>query len=799
MNVTPAAPDNRFPTYAVAVIVLAAAASVAAFVLWPRPLTGGALVGALVLSAAGALLVYCEIPLQEDWSIRLEVLAVLLAFAAYGPGAAVITAVAAAGFREWRSQRSVRGALTGAAVAVLAVDAMLVVYGILVGDLIFGARVGALAVREGGLVAARAVTGLFLGALVYKAVVELFLDERGWRTRSWDEEVRRWGYIAAAVAAAATGLAVSYPLLGSATIVMLGPLGALGWAIGIRYRAGRPSEQVGLQEKLTSIVVIGLSAALILAVGGIGVFFTRQYLGEILNRYQVLGDGLARGLTLQATGDNTARDRAEIQREIAELVAEEPGLAYVLIGDPGRADVLAFSAQDRWSELVGPITAQVAPLTIPGRYRLAWAGTDRSLSVEDVAVRLEGGGGSATLHLGVDRAILISRLRGMALVLSVIFAGAFGIAVVGLRRFGALELVSPLRRVTAVVRHLSEGDADLRERLDENRRARDELSQLSSGFNQFMVNLHEIIRTARDTGREVAVSADRLASSATQLNDSADEIAHNMTGVIERLENEEQKLREVGSVTERLAGSVEGMTRSAQASAASGDRIRQMAAQSRGRVESAVDTLVDVRDVVERSGQAIRELVATTRQVSELVHTVAVIADQTDLLALNASIEAARAGEHGLGFAVVAEEIRKLAEESASASERAGEIIRHVERRVDEVVAAMGAAQEEVSGVQTVARTAREALDQIDVSLQELGQSVTSMANQMREEAGQVREIQRLVSGIVEFSESNVDSAAGVSAATNEQSASTQEIAAGSRQLNSSAERLLRLIERFKV
>lgn len=148
---------------------------------------------------------------------------------------------------------------------------------------------------------------------------------------------------------------------------------------------------------------------------------------------------------------------------------------------------------------------------------------------------------------------------------------------------------------------------------------------------------------------------------------------------------------------------------------------------------------------------------------------------------------------------MVADEFRALAEESKSASESAGEIIRGVESRVDEVVATMNAAREKVAGVEGVSREARQALSQIVEFLERQTGAIGGIAEQMRDEARRVGEMQMLIAAVANFSESNVASAADVSAATQQQTASTQEIVAGTQELTLSAERLSGLIGRFRI
>src|SRR4051794_20169504 len=190
-----------------------------------------------------------------------------------------------------------------------------------------------------------------------------------------------------------------------------------------------------------------------------------------------------------------------------------------------------------------------------------------------------------------------------------------------------------------------------------------------------------------------------------------------------------------------MAAGVEEVASNAQRVAATSQQTRASAERGAQAVRETVDSIHAITGVVSEAAGKVEELCKLGDKIGAVVETIDDIAEQTNLLALNAAIEAARAGEHGRGFAVVADEVRKLAERSQRETKSISELIRDVQRGTDQAVAAMQQGSERVEAGTSQAGAAGRALGEILGSVATTAQKVDEIAAAAREMVARGREV----------------------------------------------------------
>jgi methyl-accepting chemotaxis protein len=410
-------------------------------------------------------------------------------------------------------------------------------------------------------------------------------------------------------------------------------------------------------------------------------------------------------------------------------------------------------------------------------------------------------------------------------------------------------LVDYFREMGATAHRIADGD------LSAQVTPRSTKDEFGNAFSQMIFNLRSIVGQVADTANNVGAAAGQLAAAAEQAGQATSQIAATIQqvaagtaqqteGLTKAVGTVEQVSRAIGGVargaqeqaaavaqssgiTSQITAAIQQVTVNAQAGAQGAAQASQTARDGGQTVDETIQGMAAIKDKVGLSARKVQEMGRRSMQIGAIVETIDDIASQTNLLALNAAIEAARAGEHGKGFAVVADEVRKLAEKSAVATREIAELIQGIQGIVGEAVVAMdeGAAEVEagvsradeagqaLAGILQAVEAVAQQVEEISAAAQQMSASADEMASAMEtvsavveentaateEMAAGSDEVTQAIECIASVSQENSAAVEEVNAAAEEMSAQVEEVADSARALSEMAADLQAIVNNSKL
>ena len=329
------------------------------------------------------------------------------------------------------------------------------------------------------------------------------------------------------------------------------------------------------------------------------------------------------------------------------------------------------------------------------------------------------------------------------------------------------SVVRPLIRAVDVSNSIANGDLTVKIESDSN----DETGQLLNSMNNMVANLKKLIAGIKETSSNMASASEQLSASSEEMS----------KGVVSQSDRSTQ----IASAAHEMSQTVVEIARNASSIAVSASGTANVAKEGEHIVDKSVSEVKDIAATVSESSKVMVSLGERSRQIGDIIRVISEIADQTNLLALNAAIEAARAGEQGKGFAVVADEVRKLAERTAKATSEIGSMIGAIQEEVQKSVTSMDEVSKMVgTGVEFSTQTG-EALHKIVSSVSELQMMVQQIASATEEMSATSEQISGDIMAVANVSK--------------ETSTGSEQIAGASSEVARLASRLLEMGGQFKV
>ncbi|MBI5409821.1 MAG: methyl-accepting chemotaxis protein [Nitrospirae bacterium] len=312
------------------------------------------------------------------------------------------------------------------------------------------------------------------------------------------------------------------------------------------------------------------------------------------------------------------------------------------------------------------------------------------------------------------------------------------------------KIITELKETVSVANSLKDGELATAIDIKND----DEIGQLKNALSIMTENLKKIVGQIKDVSSTVASSSEEMSATISQITSGIDDQAHQI----------EQSATAITEVSQTI---IEVAKNASSASDAAKDSVH-IAGEGKSVVEQTVTSMLNIADNVEKSSQTIGELGESSKQIGDIINVINDIAGQTNLLALNAAIEAARAGEQGRGFAVVADEVRKLAEKTGKATEEITEMIKKIQRETETSVESMKKNKEEAEEGVKQAGQAKESLDKIVQASEKCLEMVRSIAAATEEQSSAVNEVSSGMENIAGSFGTSRDAVSQINTSSNE-------------------------------
>ncbi len=359
----------------------------------------------------------------------------------------------------------------------------------------------------------------------------------------------------------------------------------------------------------------------------------------------------------------------------------------------------------------------------------------------------------------------------------------------------ARMIVRPIKEVKGLLTKAENGDFTVKG----SYQSKDEIGELTTSFNNMTNTLQSVFTTVQGSSQQVASASEQLSASAEQNSKASEhitltvqELASGSDKQVDKVEDSSKVITEITNHTKTIADHTEKITKDVL-------HASEMSLEGNQAIKKVNEQMNSIYENVNSLSEAIKGLNDRSNEIGQITNVITGISAQTNLLALNAAIEAARAGEHGKGFAVVADEVRKLAEESTSSTEKIAQLIQLIQSDTDNTIQTMKKAAEEVYSGLNVVHVAGDSFQKIELAVNGVVSQIEDISESLKKLANGTDIVNESIQNVSDVAKESAMITQNISAATEEQLASMEEISSSSQSLARLADDLQIAIKQFKI